>query len=173
MINSEEIAVAYYESPVGRLVLKANEDFLTDLKFVEEDESSQITSSSQISKKHELVLQNCKMQLNEYFSGQRKNFDIPFRQNGTEFQQKVWESLLQIPFGRTISYWQLSRNIGNEKSIRAVGTANGRNNLAIVVPCHRVIGSDGSLTGYAGGLWRKQWLLEHENKFENGVNLLF
>jgi len=173
MTNAEEIAIAYYESPVGRLVLKANEDFLTELNFVEEDERLAITSSNSVSKKQELILQKCKMQLNEYFSGQRKNFDIPFIQNGTEFQQKVWESLLQIPFGRTISYLQLSKNIGNKKSIRAVGTANGRNNLAIVVPCHRVIGSDGSLTGYAGGLWRKQWLLEHENKFENGVNLLF
>jgi methylated-DNA-[protein]-cysteine S-methyltransferase len=173
MTNYEEIAVSCYESPVGRLVVKANEDFLTGLKFVEEEERFEIPSSNFISKKQELVFQKCIKQLDEYFSGQRKKFDIPFKQNGTEFQQQVWGSLLKIPFGRTISYLQLSKNIGNEKSIRAVGTANGRNNLAIIVPCHRVIGSDGSLTGYAGGLWRKQWLLEHENKFENGVNLLF
>jgi len=119
------------------------------------------------------VAAKCKAQFDEYFSGKRKIFDLPIKQSGTLFQEKVWNELIKIPFGKTISYLQLSQKIGNVKLIRAVGTANGRNNLAIVVPCHRVIGSDGSLTGYAGGLSRKQWLLEHENKYANGVNLLF
>jgi methylated-DNA-[protein]-cysteine S-methyltransferase len=118
-------------------------------------------------------LKKCAEQLDEYFLGKRIEFNLPLQQHGTEFQLKVWNELLNIPFGETINYLTLAKRIGNLKSIRAVGTANGRNNISIVVPCHRVIGSDGSLTGYSGGLWRKQWLLEHENKYANGVNLLF
>jgi methylated-DNA-[protein]-cysteine S-methyltransferase len=119
------------------------------------------------------ISQQKTIQLDEYFEGSRKDFDFPFRQKGTPFQLGVWDELLNIPYGKTISYLQLSQRLGNVKAIRAVGTANGRNNLPIVVPCHRVIGSNGSLTGYGGGLWRKQWLLEHENKYAHGVALLF
>jgi methylated-DNA-[protein]-cysteine S-methyltransferase len=104
-------------------------------------------------------------QLREYFAGQRQTFDFPVNPAGTAFQQTVWKALLTVPFGTTLSYLTLSRQIGDEKAIRAVAAANGRNPLWIVVPCHRIIGSDGSLTGYAGGLWRKQWLLEHEGAF--------
>ncbi|AUD01056.1 methylated-DNA--[protein]-cysteine S-methyltransferase [Spirosoma pollinicola] len=102
------------------------------------------------------------MQLKEYFAGLRQSFDFPLNPVGTVFQQTVWKALLTVPFGTTLSYLTLSRQLGDEKAIRAVAAANGRNPLWIVVPCHRIIGSDGSLTGYAGGLWRKQWLLEHE-----------
>ena len=101
-------------------------------------------------------------QLVDYFNGIRKDFTFLMTPIGTPFQQRVWEALLAVPFGQTRSYMALSRELGDEKAIRAVAAANGRNPLAIVIPCHRVIGSDGSLTGYAGGLWRKQWLLEHE-----------
>lgn len=101
-------------------------------------------------------------QLGEYFAGTRRTFDFPMTPGGTAFQQSVWRALLTVPFGTTLSYRTLSRQLGDERAIRAVAAANGRNPLWVVVPCHRIIGSDGSLTGYAGGLWRKQWLLEHE-----------
>jgi methylated-DNA-[protein]-cysteine S-methyltransferase len=119
------------------------------------------------------LLRLCRQQLEEYFEGRRRSFDFPMKQAGTGFQQRVWQQLLEIPFGKTCSYRDLSKRIGDVKAIRAVGTANGRNSLAIVVPCHRVIGSDRSLTGYAGGLPRKQWLLEHEAKWAGGVQTLF
>jgi methylated-DNA-[protein]-cysteine S-methyltransferase len=105
-------------------------------------------------------------QLRDYFDGKRTLFTFKINPKGTAFQQKVWSKLLEIPFGTTISYLELSKKIGDVKAIRAVAAANGKNPLWIVVPCHRVIGSDGSLTGYAGGLWRKKWLLEHENPSE-------
>ncbi|MEM9687723.1 MAG: methylated-DNA--[protein]-cysteine S-methyltransferase [Bacteroidota bacterium] len=109
------------------------------------------------------VLQEVVYQLNEYFLGKRKNFSVLLNPEGTPFQQRVWEALCNIPHGETISYLELSRQLGDEKAIRAVAAANGKNPVWIIIPCHRVIGSNGALTGYAGGLWRKQWLLEHEN----------
>jgi len=102
-------------------------------------------------------------QLKEYFAKERKTFLLKLNLQGTPFQQKVWKTLLEIPYGERTTYLELSRKLGNEKALRAVAAANGKNPLWIVIPCHRVIGSDGSLTGYAGGLWRKKWLLEHEN----------
>ena len=105
-------------------------------------------------------------QLLDYFDGKITQFTFKINPKGTSFQQKVWLKLLEIPFGTSISYLELSKKIGDVKAIRAVAAANGKNPLWIVVPCHRVIGSDGSLTGYAGGLWRKKWLLEHENPSE-------
>lgn len=109
------------------------------------------------------ILQEAVSQLNDYFDGKRTDFNFKLNPLGTEFQQKVWKGLLEIPFGKTMSYLELSKKLGDVKAIRAVASANGKNQLWIVVPCHRVIGTDGSLTGYAGGLWRKKWLLEHEN----------
>lgn len=108
-------------------------------------------------------LQEAITQLVEYFEGKRTSFDFKLNPKGTEFQQKVWQELYKIPFGKTMSYQELSIKLGDVKAIRAVAHANGKNPLWIVIPCHRIIGSDGSLTGYAGGLWRKKWLLEHEN----------
>ena len=102
-------------------------------------------------------------QLQDYFDGKRTTFSFKINPTGTEFQKKVWQELLKIPYGKTYSYLELSKKLGDVKAIRAVATANGKNPLWIVIPCHRVIGSDGSLTGYAGGLWRKKWLLDHEN----------
>jgi methylated-DNA-[protein]-cysteine S-methyltransferase len=101
-------------------------------------------------------------QLEEYFAGTRQAFDLPLAAEGTDFQRRVWDALLGIPYGTTISYLELARRIGDPKAVRAVGLANGRNPISIIVPCHRVIGSDGSLTGYGGGIERKRWLLQHE-----------
>ncbi len=113
------------------------------------------------------VLEQCKQQLNEYFAGERKEFDINISQEGTEFQQKVWSELYKIPHGKTVSYNYIAERVGGKNMMRAVGSANGKNQISIIVPCHRVIGSDGSLTGYAGGMWRKEWLLKQEDKYSN------
>ena len=112
------------------------------------------------------VLEDAVYQINEYFEGKRTVFTIDLNPEGTDFQKRVWKALLEIPFGKTTSYLELSKTLGDAKAIRAVASANGKNPLWIIVPCHRVIGSDGSLTGYAGGLHRKQWLLEHESPFK-------
>jgi methylated-DNA-[protein]-cysteine S-methyltransferase len=111
-------------------------------------------------------LQDCVYQLRDYFQGERENFSLKINPKGTEFQKRVWGELLTIPFGKTLSYLELSKQFGDVKAIRAVANANGKNPLWIIIPCHRVIGSDGSLTGYAGGLQRKQWLLEHESPYK-------
>lgn len=105
-------------------------------------------------------------QLEAYFAGTRQTFQLQLNPKGTDFQKSVWQELLNIPYGKTISYLELSRRLGDVKAIRAAAAANGQNPLWIVVPCHRVVGSDGSLTGYAGGLWRKKWLLEHESPYK-------
>lgn len=111
-------------------------------------------------------LEDCVYQLKEYFKGERKQFDLKLNPQGTDFQKCVWNALNTIPYGKTLSYLELSKQLGDVKAIRAVANANGKNPLWIIVPCHRVIGSDGSLTGYAGGLSRKQWLLEHESPYK-------
>ncbi len=119
------------------------------------------------------ILKTCVEEIEAFFEGRLLQFSVPVAQTGSDFQQGVWAELLKIPFGETISYLELSKRIGDVKAIRAVGTTNGKNQIAIIVPCHRVIGSNGTLTGYAGGLWRKQWLLEHEMKIKHGVRMLF
>ncbi|MEO6812977.1 MAG: methylated-DNA--[protein]-cysteine S-methyltransferase [Ginsengibacter sp.] len=163
----------YYNSPVGILEIHAENGFINEINFLQNEVEQLSEINEDALDKNGQILKKCAEQLDEYFLGKRIEFNLPLQQHGTEFQLKVWNELLNIPFGETINYLTLAKRIGNLKSIRAVGTANGRNNISIVVPCHRVIGSDGSLTGYSGGLWRKQWLLEHENKYANGVNLLF
>lgn len=156
---------SYYTSPLGQLKLQCSDEHVQAVVFMEEEIA--ITSDEH------WLLKACSQQLDDFFSGQRKEFDLPLSQSGTVFQQKVWDLLLKIPFGKTISYNDLSKQYGDLKAIRAVASANGKNNLAIIVPCHRVIGSNQSLTGYAGGLWRKKWLLEHEAKHHAGVMTLF
>ena len=116
-------------------------------------------------------LKDCVTQLKEYFEGNRKVFDLKLNPSGTDFQKRVWKSLLEIPSGKTKSYLEQSKILGDPKAIRAVASANGKNPIPIVIPCHRIIGSDGSLTGYASGLWRKKWLLNHET--ENKQQSLF
>jgi methylated-DNA-[protein]-cysteine S-methyltransferase len=150
----------YFESPLGTIQVSCDDLNVTSIKLLDSPEGI-------LMEEHPL-LNNSVQQLKEYFSGERLKFDLPLLQSGSEFQQKIWNLLLQIPFGKTLSYKQLTAQFGDMKAIRAVASANGRNDLAIVVPCHRVIGSNGSLTGYAGGLWRKQWLLQHEAKFKQG-----
>lgn len=122
-----------------------------------------VAEDGSVSNEIPLVLQEAVVQFQSYFEGKRTEFDLPLNPQGTDFQQKVWKGILQIPYGKTMSYLELSKQLGDVKAIRAVAAANGKNPLWIVVPCHRVIGTDGSLTGYAGGLWRKKWLLELEN----------
>ena len=142
-------------------------------KIIGDEEGISVISVSDVGKISDsipMVLQEAVSQLNDYFEGKRTDFTFKLNPSGTEFQQKVWKGLLEIPFGKTMSYLELSKKLGDVKAIRAVASANGKNPLWIVVPCHRVIGTDGSLTGYAGGLWRKKWLLEHENP-TNQVNL--
>ena len=143
---------------------------ITSLIFEKE---KKVTPPDGIIDDQNILIKNCKQQLTAYFNGTKREFDLPIQQNGTAFQQKIWTALQQIPYGKTISYLELSKRTGDIKAIRAVGTTNGKNQLSIVVPCHRVIGSNGDLTGYSGGLWRKKWLLEHEEKFAHGVQTLF
>ena len=117
-------------------------------------------------------LENCARQLNEYFEGKRRDFELPLAPEGTEFQQKVWRQLIKIPFGKTISYAEMAGRLGDPKLIRAAASANGKNPIAIIIPCHRVIGTNGDLVGYAGGLTIKKWLLEHEMKNYSGISQL-
>ena len=141
-------------TPLGIAQITGDANGITQISVIDEgDVSSEIPTG----------LQNAVTELNDYFQGKRTHFDFKLNPKGTEFQQKVWQALLEIPYGKTCSYMDLSKKLGDVKAIRAVASANGKNSLWIVVPCHRVIGTDGSLTGYAGGLWRKKWLLEHEN----------
>ena len=157
---------AYYSSPIGALQIQCDDAHIASILFMDAEPVLPMEPSG-----HPL-LQQATQQLDEYFNGQRKQFDLPLLQKGSPFQSKVWELLTAIPYGKTISYMDMAKQYGDVKAIRAVAAANGKNNIAIVVPCHRVIGSNASLTGYAGGLWRKKWLLQHEAKFHSGVQLL-
>lgn len=154
-----------YDSPLGKIEIRGNEKAIESILFVENvaEESTEVPK----------VGRNCIQQLDNYFQGKQRSFDFPMEPAGTDFQQTVWKELQQIPFGKTIDYLTLSKRLGDPKKIRAAASANGKNPLAIVIPCHRVIGSDGTLVGYAGGLAKKQWLLEHEAKLANGVATLF
>jgi len=158
-----------FMSPIGQIRIVSSGEFISELEF--EDEEKAITHSSMDAASPVII--KAITELQAYFSGESRSFNFPVSQTGTEFQQQVWNELINIPYGKTISYLELSKRLGDPKNIRAAASANGKNKLAIVVPCHRVIGSDGGLTGYAGGLWRKQWLLEHERKFAYGEQLLF
>ena len=168
------IEIVYYQSPLGVLEIRSNGNSISDVLFlnswkgtkVNEEELNFVAPKSP-------VIKNCIKQLDEYFAGKRTVFNIHMAQVGTAFQQTVWKELCNIPYAKTISYLELSKRIGNVKAIRAVGTANGNNSICIIVPCHRVIGSNGSLVGYGGDLWRKKWLLEHEAKYAYGVQTLF
>lgn len=142
------------DTPLGLAQLSGNTYGLSSLKLLD--------TEHEISQEIPEELQDGVRQLIEYFNSERKEFKLKLNPEGTEFQKKVWHSLLEIPFGKTTSYLELSRMLGDTKAIRAVANANSKNPLWILIPCHRVIGSDGSLTGYAGGLHRKEWLLKHE-----------
>lgn len=149
------IASAFIQSPLGITKLEGDENGISSITVLDSEE--------ELTKIIPEVLEDAEYQLREYFEGKRQHFDLDLNPQGTDFQKRVWEALLDIPYGRTTSYLELSKTLGDIKAIRAVAAANGKNPLWIIIPCHRVIGSDGSLTGYAGGLHRKKWLLEHES----------
>ena len=144
----------FINSPLGITKIVGDENGISIISILQE---------GKISVEIPTELKEAVTQLQEYFNNKRTNFTFKLNPKGTDFQQKVWQELLNIPYGKTISYLDLAKKLGDPKVIRAAASANGKNPLWIVIPCHRVIGADGSLTGYAGGLWRKKWLLEHEN----------
>lgn len=162
------IFLSTFETPLGTMFCACSELGLCLLEFAEDINqiSSRLTVEYQtdVNHFHHLV----KQQLNEYFFGNRKNFDVPFDLSGSDFQLKVWKLLLAVPYATTRSYMEQAKLYGDTKAIRAIAKANGENPIAIIIPCHRIIGSNGDLTGYSGGLWRKKWLLEHEQKFTSG-----
>lgn len=160
------IVATVFESPLGIVHVTGDETGVSSISCLRESTSKPRTGSP-IPEPVSAAVD----QLLDYFAGKRQTFDFALNPVGTDFQKKVWKALLDVPFGTTLSYLTLARHLGDEKAIRAVAAANGRNPLWIVVPCHRIIGSDGSLTGYAGGLWRKQWLLEHEGAFARSGQL--
>ena len=145
---------AFINSPLGITTIIGDENGISVIS---------VSDEGNVSIEIPTILQEAISQLNDYFEGKRTDFDFKLNPKGTDFQKKVWNELLEIPFGKTMSYLELAKKLGDVKAIRAVASANGKNPLWIIIPCHRVIGTDGSLTGYAGGLWRKKWLLEHEN----------
>jgi methylated-DNA-[protein]-cysteine S-methyltransferase len=153
------ITTTTMESPVGTLTLTAVDGRLTGLHM---DGQRHAPASSPEWERDDDGLVDVVEQLDGYFAGSRSTFDVPLALEGTEFQRRVWSGLLEIPYGETMSYGELAARVGNPGASRAVGLANGRNPVAIIVPCHRVIGADGTLTGYGGGLDRKVWLLDHE-----------
>lgn len=151
------------KTPLGLAIIEGDENGVTQISITEENASDNFLPEPETTSDVPQELQEAVLQLQEYFDGFRTEFSFKIAPEGTEFQKRVWQQLQKIPFGQTLSYLSLARELGDVKAIRAVASANGKNPLWIVVPCHRVIGTDGSLTGYAGGLWRKKWLLEHEN----------
>jgi methylated-DNA-[protein]-cysteine S-methyltransferase len=148
------MAIVYYKSPIGFIRITEDDGFISSIYMLDDE--------FEIKPPETPLLKLAMQQLDEYFTGERKVFDLPLKQQGTDFQQKVWDQLLKIDYGKTISYLQQSKLMNNPLGIRAIASANGKNHLILVVPCHRVIGSDGSLTGFGCGIWRKKWLLEHE-----------
>ena len=146
---------AYYMSEIGLIEIIGTEEGILSLDFLEEGSKGH----------HEIdpYLEKCVEQLDEYFRGTRREFSLDLILQGTAFQKNVWNQLMKIPFGEAVSYKYIASSIGNIKAVRAVGNANGKNKIAIIIPCHRVIGSNGTLVGYASGVWRKEWLLKHES----------
>jgi methylated-DNA-[protein]-cysteine S-methyltransferase len=153
------------DSPIGELTIASDDGSITGIHMHEQRHLKEIPAAY---RRDDRGLAHAAEQLNAYFAGELLAFELPTTMRGTEFQRRVWAALCEIPYGETISYGELARWVGNPKASRAVGLANGRNPVAIVVPCHRVIGADGSLTGYGGGLERKVWLLEHEARHRSG-----
>lgn len=156
----------FLRTPLGKMLVASDGDSITGVYFqtqLEPRHRFQAGPQMALPSKVNAVMQKAEAQINEYFEGKRTSFDLPLSFEGTDFQKKVWGELLKIPFGTTISYKELAIRVGNEKGSRAVGTANSKNPISILVPCHRVIGENGSLTGYAGGLENKKYLLSLES----------
>ena len=150
------MATVFIETPLGTACITGDKNGIAKVSITESTEEN-------ISTEIPDILQEPARQLQQYFEGKRNEFNIKLNPSGTGFQKKVWQELAKIPFGKTVSYLDIAKQLGDPKCIRAAASANGKNPLWVVIPCHSVIGSDGSLTGYAGGLWRKKWLLDHEN----------
>lgn len=150
-----ESNTAYYKTPIGTAKIVGDTSGIQSVSVLD----GHIETSSPTPE----FAKECIQQLDEYFAGNRTEFDLKLNPQGTDFQLSVWNELLNIPFGKTRTYLEQTKQIGDPKAIRAVASANGKNPIWIIIPCHRVIGSDGSLTGYAGGIWRKKWLLDHES----------
>jgi methylated-DNA-[protein]-cysteine S-methyltransferase len=150
------MTTVYFKSPIGFVSITEEDGFITSIYMLDGEFEVQPPETP--------LLKKAIQQLDEYFKGERKDFDLPLKQQGSDFQQQVWDELSKIEYGKTISYLDQSKRMNNPLGIRAIAAANGKNHLIIVVPCHRVIGSDGSLIGFGAGLWRKKWLLEHEAK---------
>ena len=148
-------------TPIGTLLIQASAQGITHVDFIDSETPANRPNA---------LTTACRQQLQAYLDGKRKIFELPLDQQGTAFQKSVWNSLLKIQFGQAVSYRDIADMVNNRKAVRAVGAANGKNPIAIIVPCHRVIGADRTLTGYAGGLQRKAWLLEHEGiAFKGGL----
>ncbi len=163
------INYTYYQSPVGILKIGGTGQYISELSFIERKEEAVYPAGNV----NTPMLQQCTEQLIEFFNGKRRSFDIPVSQGGTPFQQSVWNELLTIPFGKTVSYLDLARQLGNADATRAVAASNAKNKICIIIPCHRVIGTNKSLVGYIGGLARKKWLLQHEFRHTHGIQTLF
>lgn len=144
----------YYKSPIGTVEIKGTQNSVVAVNFVDQAQSADDDLP--------WCIRECAKQIDEYFQVNRKRFSLNLLMQGTDFQKSVWQQLRKIPYGTTASYGEVAVAIGKPTACRAVGSANGKNPISIIVPCHRVIGSDGTLTGYGGGLWRKEWLLKHE-----------
>lgn len=149
------VRTVYFNSPIGLIELQADRSELLSLKFQDEKRYQEEKTA---------LLKAAREQLKEYFEGARKEFKLPLRIEGTDFQKSVWRQLREIPYGNTFSYKEVAEAIGNNKAYRAVGNANNKNSIPIIIPCHRVTASNGEIGGYGAGIWRKKWLLEHESK---------
>jgi methylated-DNA-[protein]-cysteine S-methyltransferase len=155
VFNMNALQEAFYQSEIGLIKITGSEAGIEGVYFV--DEEVQLTAAQPPD-----CLKNGLAQLEEYFRGKRQKFSLKLQPQGTDFQKEVWKQLLKIPYGRTVSYGDIAAALGDKNAVRAVGSANGKNPISIIVPCHRVIGSNGKLIGYGGGVWRKEWLLKHE-----------
>lgn len=154
----------FYHSPIGIVEIVGSDTEIYSIMFSEQDQILNIPQ-----KEAPQVLFDCQQQLHEYFIGERHEFTFSYTFEGTSFQKEVWTALTSVAYGETATYKKIAASIGNEKAVRAVGSANGKNHLSIAIPCHRIIGSNGTLTGYAGGMWRKEWLLQHEKLNSKGI----
>lgn len=150
----KEFDSAIISSPLGLIEITGSHGVIFSVSFIDNKKAKPTAVPASLKK--------CAAELEEYFSGKRKTFDVPLQPNGSSFQRNVWDALLKIPYGKTTSYLKLAKQLGDEKSIRAVASANGKNPIGIIIPCHRVIGSHGEMVGYAGGIKRKEWLIAHE-----------
>ena len=166
----ETLVQHIYHSPIGKIKITDDDHCITELVFIEPETMNELVDFEEDVPE---VIHRCVDELIEYFAGKRRDFSVPINQEGTDFQQRVWKELYEIPYGKTISYADLAKKLGDPKCIRAAAAANGKNKIAIIVPCHRIIGTDQSLVGYAWGKARKRWLLQHEFRLALGVQTLF